>query len=197
MASLLVRGASSSVRCPSNATLPASTRAQAWLAMRKPTVDGLGSLRAGASRCDIECVHNAPSSSAGVLRDLWGQCSAAQAAEKLEGPDFEVTNKSDKQVQIRKLGQLNDQLRRYAREHSMQPRPSDAEPAAVPKLWLADVLGQARMPEKLSAASQWCDDKGIGSLDTLRDAEMEQNLVDALELREARAKILLKRLKNA
>jgi hypothetical protein len=32
-------------------------------------------------------------------------------------------------------------------------------------------------------------------LDTLRESEMEQALVDALDLREARAKILLKRLK--
>jgi hypothetical protein len=171
--------------------------------MRKATADGLGSLRAGvASRCDIECVHNAPSSQIKALKELWSGCSAAEAADKFKGPDFEVTNKSDKDVQIRKLGQLDEQVRRYAREHGVPLRPSDAAAAEVPnagtpvqRLWLAEALSQARVAEKLGAANRWCDDKGIGSLETLREADMEGELVDALDLREAKAKILLKRLK--
>jgi len=56
---------------------------------------------------------------------------------------------------------------------------------------------QARVPTKLHVALSWCDEKGVNSLDTLREAQMEQCLVDALDLKEARAAVLLKRLKEA
>jgi len=172
------------------------TSFEAWLAMRKASAQGLGSLRDGASRCDIVCVHGAPKSLADALREEWRECGASAAAQKLQGPDFFVTNKGDKDVQISKLVQLEEQVRRYAQQHGVQ-RPSGASAASPPKPWLEELLTQARVPNKLHVALSWCDEKGVNSLDTLREAQMEQCLVDALDLKEARAAVLLKRLKEA
>ena len=66
------------------------TSAEAWLSMRSPARDGLGTSR--NSRCDIECIWDMPSSFARALRDEWRDCDAKQAARKLAGPDFVVTN---------------------------------------------------------------------------------------------------------
>jgi hypothetical protein len=170
---------------------------QAWLSMRKATTEGLGSLRSATdSRCDIECVHEAPNKLKETLREEWGDCNAENAARKLGGPDFIVTNQSDKAVQIQKLAQLNEQVRRFAQEHGLAARPSETA-VAPPKLWLEEVLVQARAEAKLPVALEWCKEMDVKTLDTLREAEMEQRFVDALELKEARAAVLLKRLKSS
>lgn len=43
-------------------------------------------------------------------------------------------------------------------------------------------------------AAEWCEEKGVDSVEELKQAEMESEYVAALKLKEAKAKILLKRL---
>ena len=53
------------------------------------------------------------------------------------------------------------------------------------------------MPEGTAeAAAVWCNDVGVESLAELREAEMEEELIAALPLKAAKAKILRKRLKT-
>jgi hypothetical protein len=48
--------------------------------------------------------------------------------------------------------------------------------------------------EVVRVAGEWCEEKGVDSAEELKQAEMESEYVAALKLKEAKAKILLKRL---
>ena len=53
------------------------------------------------------------------------------------------------------------------------------------------------MPEGTAdAAAAWCEEQGVESLAELREAEMEGELIAALPLKPAKAKILRKRLRT-
>ena len=70
------------------------------------------------------------------------------------------------------------------------PAPASAA-TALPK----DMLLFEGMPEGTAeAAAAWCDEQGVDSLAELREAEMEEELIAALPLKPAKAKILRKRL---
>ena len=61
---------------------------------------------------------------------------------------------------------------------------------------LRELLDGLSLSDLLPMASTWCKEQGLDSLDELREAEMEAELVDALGLKPGKAKILLKRLKE-
>ena len=62
---------------------------------------------------------------------------------------------------------------------------------------LAALLADARLEGELGRASSWCSEMGIESLDDLFDAEMEAELLAALGLKAAKAKIFSKHLAAA
>lgn len=59
---------------------------------------------------------------------------------------------------------------------------------------LAELLAGCKLLEKLEAAVAWCEAKGVDSMEELKEVEMEKELVTALDLKEAKAKLVLKRL---
>ena len=167
--------------------------------MRAPTRDGLGVRK--ISRCDIECMPGVPKTAEGLLRDDWRDCNAKQAAEKLRGVDFVVTNQSDKDVQIPKLGQLNEQVRRYVRQNDVQQRPGDKDatasasaPAADDVEGLSALLKETRLTDKMKAATAWCNEQGFDAVDEILKTNMDEEFVTALKLKPGKCKLLLTEL---
>ena len=62
---------------------------------------------------------------------------------------------------------------------------------------LAEVLARCNLLDRLDAAAAWCQDKGVESLDDMREVEAEEDFVAALELKELKMKLLLKRIREA
>ena len=178
---------------------PVFSAQQAWLSMRAPTRDGLGVRK--ISRCDIECMPGVPKTAERLLRDDWRDCNAKQAAEKLRGVDFVVTNQSDKDVQIPKLGQLNEQVRRYVRQNDVQQWPGDkvatasaSAPAADDVEGLSALLKETRLADKMKAATAWCNEQGFDAVDEILKTNMDEEFVTALKLKPGKRKLLLTEL---
>mgnify|MGYP004175395721 FL=1 len=91
------------------------TQFEAFLSFRKCTERGLESAPAADQRHTVTCIHNAPASFETGLFDMWSQRTAEEAHTILMKPDVEVTNQSDKVVQLRKLKKLNEDTQRMAR----------------------------------------------------------------------------------
>jgi len=76
--------------------------------------------------------------------------------------------------------------------------PSEAVETLCPMLRrLIDELKlKSGTAEVVRLAAEWCEEKGVDSVEELKQAEMESEYVAALKLKEAKAKILLKKLKE-
>jgi len=59
---------------------------------------------------------------------------------------------------------------------------------------LSELLDACNMQESLDTALAWCDAQGVDSISMLKEVEMEPDLIAALDLKPARAKLLSKRL---
>ena len=99
---------------------------EAWLAMQMATSGGLVSAPTDAQRYTLVCVHGAPAALQASLFEEWSTCVAAEAYYKLSQPDVSVTNKSDKDVQLPKVLELDRKVRDL---DGLPPAPSRAQPA--------------------------------------------------------------------
>ena len=91
------------------------TQFEAFLSFRKCTERGLESAPAADQRYTVTCIHNAPAAFENGLFDMWSQRTPKEAHAILMKPDVEVTNQSDKIVQLEKLEKLNEFTQRMAR----------------------------------------------------------------------------------
>ena len=91
------------------------TQFEAFLSFRKCTERGLDRESGADQRYTVTCIHNAPPAFEKGLFDMWSQRTPEQAHAILMKPDVEVTNQSDKIVQLEKLAKLNEFTRRMAR----------------------------------------------------------------------------------
>jgi len=90
------------------------TQFEAWLSMQKASATGLTSAPPSERRCRdaIVCLGNAPEKLADALIEEWGHIDASGAFSKLSSADVTVTNLSDKECQLPKIMQLDDNVRR-------------------------------------------------------------------------------------
>ena len=79
------------------------TMYEAWLSFMTATNDGLLTAPVAEQRCKMRCLHGCPQSQQDVLREECDSCSARSTYEKLSEPDVDVTNKSDKEMQLPKI----------------------------------------------------------------------------------------------
>ena len=84
---------------------------EAWLSFQSVTSEGLVSRRNDVRRNHVITVHGAPARLEEALLDEWADCTPEQAHTTLSKPDVVVTNMKDKEVQLRKLEQLNEEVR--------------------------------------------------------------------------------------
>jgi len=87
------------------------TQFEAWLSFQMASADGLVGAPAGLRRCTIQCVHDTPEVYAKALMEQWSNCNVATALKHLSADSVTVTNRSDKEVQLRKIGQLDETVR--------------------------------------------------------------------------------------
>ena len=62
----------------------------------------------------IACVHGAPEQLQASLVEEWSKCNAKLAYDKLGKPDVHVTNESDKELQLRKVLELDEKVQALA-----------------------------------------------------------------------------------
>ena len=73
---------------------------EAWLACMRASESGLVSTPEDELRCTVECLRDTPVWFAHSLKDRWLHCDAARAHRFLSEPFVQVTNQSDKELQV-------------------------------------------------------------------------------------------------
>ena len=86
---------------------------EAWLTFMQASESGLVSTPEENLRCSIECLGDTPVWYANALKDRWLHRDAAGAHHLLSKPWVEVTNQSDKEVQLYKISHLDFMVRRH------------------------------------------------------------------------------------
>lgn len=86
---------------------------EAWLSFQKPTADGLVGvgLCHGADikpRCTVMALHDTGSAFEEALEKTWSRRTTSEAYKALSHDQIQVTNKSDKTMQLHKIPQLDD-----------------------------------------------------------------------------------------
>ena len=61
---------------------------------------------------------------------------------------------------------------------------------------LRSLLKKAKLEKKLAEAEAWCEQEGVESMSYLKEVEMEDDLVQALNLKNAQARMLRLKLKD-
>jgi hypothetical protein len=88
------------------------TQFEAWLSMQTTSSQGLLAAPADERRCTIVCTHNASAGSEDEkLIKMWSHATAEDARKVLKSNDVVVTNQGDKDQQLHKTGNLNDEVR--------------------------------------------------------------------------------------
>ena len=83
---------------------------ECWLAFSAATAEhGLVTASPERRRATITCLD---ASAPAAIEAFWSDCSASVAHSKLSGGDIYVTNGSDKLIQLQKIAQLDNQVRR-------------------------------------------------------------------------------------
>ena len=169
---------------------------EAWLAHTHGTECGLEASPEAKMRCTIECLRDLSKDKQFILETRWANCEAKWAYRLLSHPTIEVTNQSDKEMQLHKVGHLDymvkRQLRASALSESATPEPS--APPTMPAIeGLAELLEKADAVEQLELAMRWFEVEGLKSVASLARCgpEMVDVFVAALELKRGQ-KILLK-----
>ena len=84
------------------------TQFEAFLSLRKVTVEGLSSTPEAERRCTVTCIKNAPKAFGAALIEEWEHKTSEEAYDILAQTDVKVTNSADKDVQLPKLKALNE-----------------------------------------------------------------------------------------
>ena len=88
------------------------TQFECWLAFQHVGEGGLRPATDEEIRVTIVTIYNANELMARGLRSMWSHRTPAETVEVLSKPDVTVTNESDKQIQLGKLLQLDERVRR-------------------------------------------------------------------------------------
>ena len=88
------------------------TQFECWLAFQHVGEGGLRPATDEEIRATIVTIYNANEHMARGLRSMWSHRTPAETVEVLSKPDVTVTNESDKQIQLGKLMQLDERVRR-------------------------------------------------------------------------------------
>ena len=186
------------------------TMYEAWLSFMTATNDGLLTAPVAEQRCKMRCLHGCPQSQQDVLREEWDSCSARSTYEKLSEPDVDVTNKSDKEMQLPKILAMDQMVIDIMAKRRAPPsspasaagsgakavKAATASPAAACSVTgLEELLSSLGLQENLAAAAEWCDSIGAESVDDLKDEDYAERLAAQLELKEIKAKRLVKAIK--
>ena len=92
------------------------TQFECWLSMQEATPDGLKSAARDESRCKIRTIYGANSMMIESLYAMWASRNPQEAYSMLAKPDVTVTNASDKEEQLKKLGKLNGEVQAALKE---------------------------------------------------------------------------------
>ena len=135
------------------------TMLEAWLSFMMPSDDGLLGATAGKGRCTIECMNDRTlPAHVQVLKDMLSMATADKAFAYLCDDAIQVTNQSDKTLQLPKIKQFHqavmehmqhlsaDRLRTQLAEASSS-RPSSARRLPLPE---GDALVGAAKPMSLA-----------------------------------------------
>ena len=187
------------------------TMYEAWLSFMTATNDGLLTAPVAEQRCKMRCLHGCPQSQQDVLREEWDSCSARSTYEKLSEPDVDVTNKSDKEMQLPKILAMDQMVIDIMAKRGAPPssptssaagsgakavKAATASPAAACSVTgLEELLSSLGLQDNLAAAAEWCDSIGAESVDDLKDEDYAERLAAQLELKEIKAKKLVKAIK--
>ena len=98
----------SCARVHASPSVRAQTQFEAWLACQETSVEGLHGAPRERQRLEVHCIHGATKGLEEHLFTTWAERKLADAKATLAAPDVMVTNKSDKDVQLRKLEELNE-----------------------------------------------------------------------------------------
>jgi len=88
---------------------------EAWLSMQMVTPEGLKPATLDQNRFDIVPVHGANKITGESLKNMWAERTPQDAYDLLKEPDVTVTNQSDKEIQLVKLLQLDEEVREAMR----------------------------------------------------------------------------------
>jgi len=185
---------------------------EAWLTFMQASESGLVSTPEENLRCSIECLGDTPVWYANALKDRWLHRDAAGAHHLLSKPWVEVTNQSDKEVQLYKISHLDFMVRRHFTKRGqvlakpMAPSGSSAcsdgtggntlLSAATSVEGLSTLLKDTRLEDRMDAASAWCDEQGFDAVDEILATSMEEAFVAALSLKPGKQMVLLKALQS-
>ena len=188
------------------------TSFEAWLSFMQATENGIVSATGDKMRCTAVCMPGTHESYARALEAEWANVDAREAYEKLASPDVTVTNQSDKEMQLPKIAALDETVRtmmlawkaassRPASAHgggvaAVRAAAADEVPACA-VVGLAELLASCHLQEKLAAAVAWCEEEDVKSVKMIKDAEVEDDFIEALGLKKVPAKALRKMLTEA
>ena len=192
----------------------AAARQEAWYSFRKGTEEGLISTRKELLRNTVVCVHEQDAMFKDDVANRWADCDVERARESLSEKWVQVFDPSDKVLQLQKLKHLEFIIRRFyikqiaARSTQGGARPPSARravelaAAAQPAgggitnvTGLEELLSSLGLQDNLAAAAEWCDSIGAESVDDLKDEDYAERLAARLELKEIKAKKLVKAIK--
>ena len=93
--------------------------------MQTITDDGLRPASGELTRCFCQPIHNADKLLSDYLLQMWSEKTPTEVKEILSREDIEVTNKSDKDSQIKKLESLSHELVRRRQKKDGEAKPLD------------------------------------------------------------------------
>jgi len=147
---------------------------EAWLSFMSGDETGIVSTPNGQLRCSIECLGDTPVWYKNALTDRWSKRSTAAAHKELSESWVQVTNQSDKEVQLNKVSHLDFMVRHHFRsqKQAAQAPISDnslATKVAIIKRELA-IDGSMPIALVIDQANQVMGIDAVGSLPAQADA---------------------------
>ena len=98
---------------------------EAWLSMQAVHPEGLTPATREQQRFDIVPIHGANKITGESLKNMWAERTPEEAYDLLKKPDVTVTNHGDKEIQLDKLLQLDEEVRDAVRATGMPETNAD------------------------------------------------------------------------
>ena len=99
------------------------TQFEAWLSMQKVTEHGLMPAPEGERRYTIVPIYNGSTAISEALVTMWANKTPEEAHSILALDDVVVTNKKDKERQLRRLMHLDEEVKSVMRQQAQPPPP--------------------------------------------------------------------------
>ena len=108
--------------------------------MQSPSIAGLRPAKPEERRFDVVPIHGASKHMGEALRLMWADRTPTEAHALLKEPDVVVTNQSDKDVQLRKLLELDEEIRQVMSEFGQGTDNKDNENLPLPARFPSNAL---------------------------------------------------------